>query len=262
VLVAESGLGAVRAIDPRTRRPTGRLIRVGSDPDSIAGDATSLWVTNSGSNTVSVLSPGGTGRRDVTVGQRPEGVALGFGSAWIANSGDGTVSRVDLATKRVATTIAVGARPVFVLVAYGSVWTADSAGNTVSRIAPTTNRVAATIAVGRNPRALAAQDGLWVANGNDGTVSRIDPRKQRVRHTTPAFARNLKGMVADNRHGVVWVSDPDGRRLWRVTTTPGDSDRVLAPKAVPAAPWSLVRTADAIWASDTSGSGVVAVPNR
>src|SRR5262249_50609316 len=54
------------------------------------------------------------------------GIAVGAGSVWVTNSGSGTVSRVSPETEVVLRTVRVGNGPIGVAVAGGSVWVSNS----------------------------------------------------------------------------------------------------------------------------------------
>ena len=76
-------------------------------------------------------------------------------NAYITNEGSNTVSVIATATNTVAATIAVGTDPFGVAVSPdgSTVYVANAGSNTVSVIATATNTVTATIAVGTNPAA-------------------------------------------------------------------------------------------------------------
>lgn len=91
-------------------------IRTGESPHGIAlaQDGSRLYVSNEGSNTVSVVDP--NAMRIVTtvaVGWRPNQIALtpDGHSLWVTNNADHSVSVVDTASNRVARTIEVGPNP-------------------------------------------------------------------------------------------------------------------------------------------------------
>jgi YVTN family beta-propeller protein/uncharacterized repeat protein (TIGR03803 family) len=111
------------------------------------------YVTNTGSNTVSVLDTVTNAvLATVPVGVKPEGVAVtpDGTQAYVANAGSNTVSVIATATNTVAATVPV--------------------------IATATNTVAATVPVGLKPKGVAVNPtGLhaYVTNSTDGTVSVI-----------------------------------------------------------------------------------------
>ncbi|MCB1291671.1 MAG: VCBS domain-containing protein [Mycobacterium sp.] len=70
-------------------------IAVGSAPTAITAAGQTLHVTNSGSNTVTTISPQHT-TSNLQVGWNPQGVAVGpDGTVWSANSGSDSVTKTD-----------------------------------------------------------------------------------------------------------------------------------------------------------------------
>jgi len=136
------------------------------------------YITNSGSNTVSVISTDTKSLvTTIPVGKNPYGVSVSPNGAWayVANMDDNSVSVINTATNTVITTIPVGTRPQGVLVSPdgSTVYVADGWDNNVSVINTTSNTVTSTIAAGEGPEGLAiSQDGktLYVANGEGNNV--------------------------------------------------------------------------------------------
>ena len=166
----------IESIANQTNASTSPQINVGNSPiyisylgnTSITED--SVYVANSGSNTVSVISPAITTVKNIAVGNRPFSIATHpfADSVYVANSGSNTVSVIDLANNTVIKNIAVGNYPVsiaifpfrhsntntvlqFDLYAY----VANSGSNTVSVIDPANNTVIKNIAVGNYPVSIA-----------------------------------------------------------------------------------------------------------
>lgn len=144
------------------------------------------YITNYGSNTVSVID---TGANKVTVtvpvGNSPLGVAVSpdWSRIYVVNSGaPGFVSVIDAAQNVVTATVPVGNYPAGVAVSPdGShVYVANSSDNTVSVIAAATNTVIATVGAGtaqfNYPYGVAVSpDGsrVYVTNSWGNTVSVI-----------------------------------------------------------------------------------------
>ncbi|MBZ0159559.1 MAG: beta-propeller fold lactonase family protein, partial [bacterium] len=120
------------------------------------------YVTNSGSNTVSVIDTAGNAvvGSPIPVGSSPAGIAVIPNGArvYVSNFVDNTVSVIDTATNTVITTIPVGSRPDFLAVSPdgASVYVPNQGSNTVSVIATATNSVTGSpIAVGTAPTGIA-----------------------------------------------------------------------------------------------------------
>jgi YVTN family beta-propeller protein len=99
--------------------------------------------------------------------------------AYITNSGSNTVSVIDTATNQATATVNVGNGPYGVALSPDgtTVYVTNQNANTVSVINATTNTVTATVPVGNRPTGIAVSpDGtkVYVANQNDNTVSVID----------------------------------------------------------------------------------------
>ncbi len=128
-----SGTGAVRRIDPSTRRAA--LVARVRDPGGVAAGLGSIWVTSRRDGTVTALDPrtGAIRGRPVRTGTVPGDVVVGFGAVWVADTQEGTVSKVDPRSRRpVGEPIQVAEAQILALAAgQGGVWVAatDSAQN-------------------------------------------------------------------------------------------------------------------------------------
>ncbi|MGW3269814.1 Ig-like domain repeat protein, partial [Streptomyces sp. NPDC001056] len=138
-----------------------------------------VYVTNSGDGTVSVIDTGTqTVTNTITVGSSPFGVAVtpDGSQVYVANNGDGTVSVIDTATETVTNTITVGSAPVGVAVSPDGthVYVTNNSDNTVSVINAAGQTVIGSIGVGSAPFGIAiTPDGTaaYVVNNGDATVS-------------------------------------------------------------------------------------------
>jgi YVTN family beta-propeller protein len=151
------------------------------------------YVTNSGSNTVSVLDLVNLRQdRVLAVGLSPTGVAANpvRNEVYVVNSGNGTangsVSVIDAERNALAATIPVHRKPYFIDVdAQGRrAYVANSGSNSVSVLDLEKRREIGVIGVGEAPGlAKISPDGgtLVVTNRAGGSVSIVDPEKMRVR---------------------------------------------------------------------------------
>jgi virginiamycin B lyase len=87
-LAGDHCASVITRINPRTNKPTGRVLEAAS----------------------------------------PIGLALGFGSLWVADLDAKAIERVDLHTARVVARLRVGGLPIRLAVGFGSVWVRDDAG--------------------------------------------------------------------------------------------------------------------------------------
>jgi YVTN family beta-propeller protein len=151
------------------------------------------YVTNGGSNTVSVLDLVNLRQdRVLAVGQEPSGVAVNpvRNEVYVVNSGstggNGSVSVIDAAKNQVVATIPVHRRPYFIDVDSEGRrgYVANSGSNTVSVLDLDQRREIGVIGVGEAPglaRISPDRKSLAVTNRAGGSVSIVDPQAMRVR---------------------------------------------------------------------------------
>jgi YVTN family beta-propeller protein len=151
------------------------------------------YITNGGSNTVSVLDLVNLRLdRVLAVGQQPSGVAANpvRNEIYVVNSGgangNGSISVIDAEKNRVAATIPAHRKPFFIDVdSLGQRgYVANSGSNTVSVIDLEKRREIGVIGVGEAPglaKISPDRKSLVVTNRAGGSVSIIDPEKMRVR---------------------------------------------------------------------------------
>jgi YVTN family beta-propeller protein len=169
----------ITQVDPAANKVTKTVDVPDVQPGGIVAVGWELWVGNdsSGETHVIRLDPdSGTARRVEAGGGRPAFVTATDDSVWTANQNDGSVSRIDVASRKVTSTVKTGISPVNldVLPAAAEVWVPDDRANTVVRIDAITGKVVETLPVGAGPAVVAAVDGdVWVTNFAEGTVWRI-----------------------------------------------------------------------------------------
>lgn len=151
------------------------------------------WVTNGGSNSVTVLDlvtmqPANT----IAVGADPTGIAVNprRNEVYVVNTGSGSVSVIDAVTNRVTATIPVHRAPQFIDVnAEGDRgYVANAGSNNVSVLDLGARRQIAAVGVGESPAAVRiSPDGrtLVVSNRAGGSLSVIDAQSLKVRAVFP-----------------------------------------------------------------------------
>jgi YVTN family beta-propeller protein len=148
-------------------------------------------------------------------------------SVYVANTGSDTVSVLNTADNTVAKTIALPhrSRPIGVAVSPSGryLYTADGGANRVSVLDTGAKRVVASVRVGTQPLSVAvAPDGkaVYAANSGSGDVSVIDARTNRVVRASPtgrfpsgvAVARGGASVYVTNElSGVTVINAGDGR---------------------------------------------------
>jgi YVTN family beta-propeller protein len=157
-------------------------VRVGVSPAQMAvsPDRKSVYIANTGSDTVSVLNTAdNTIARTIALprGSRPIGVALNPNGRYLytADGGANRVSVIDTRTGRVRAAARVGTQPLSVAVAPDgkTVYSANSGSGDVSVIDARTNRVVRAIPTGRFPSGVAVTpDGasVYVTNELSGVA--------------------------------------------------------------------------------------------
>lgn len=193
---------------------------------------------------VDVVNPGDGKVIGQVLLDHPSGVAAGVGSLWVASASGagGTVSRLDVASRRVISTVDVGGQPGGLVVAGGSVWVTDESGRSVSQINPEVNRVVARVPVGNRPTGIGSgRSGVWVANTADGTVTRIA-----AGNGTPSAPIDVgagpTGVAVTG--DTVWVTNTkDGT----VSAIDGRRRRLRATYPVGSGPTGIAAVAGSIW---------------
>jgi ABC-type transport system substrate-binding protein/DNA-binding SARP family transcriptional activator len=223
-------------------------VLVGQNPDALADGFGSLWVANSGENTVQRVNPK---TREVIqtfeVGANPDAIAFSAQDVWVANGSDGTVTEVDPMANKSVDTFHVGALPAAIAVGPGVVWVANSGDDNLSRIDLDSSRVD-TVSAGDGPDGLLVDgDALWVANGADGTVSHLDAKTGApLSSSVPADAGASGLLLAD---GALWVANQSALSVTRIDPR-SEQPRATATIPVGDGPHALVATHGAIWASN------------
>ena len=236
-------------IDAATSAVTA-TIPVGHGPGGVAVDpaAGTVYVTNSGGDTVSVIDAATGTVTPILVGTRPVGVAVdpAAGTVYVANSGNGTVSVIDAATSSVTATTSVGGDPWGVAVdpAAGTVYVTNDSypANNVWVIDAEIWDVTATITVGTAPYGVAidpAAGTAYVTNNLSQTVSVISGLPTAPALAAPSgLAAAVAGPVSGPPSGVMltWTDNATAATLVRVerASGPGFSTGVTYFSAGPA----------------------------
>lgn len=222
-------------------RPASRpdMIELNSEivqPDVLAVDGTSLWVTGYAPIAGHVPDIAGvegpahlqqidseTGKLvgDVTLPDNgPAGVQVGDGALWVsAQQGEESTEtlKIDTATMRIAARTP-GLKDGTVAVTPDAVWITDGVGG-LRRIDPATARVVTTIDLHSNLGiyatllVAAGPLGVFVGNGYSGTIQRIDPATNTAGREIH-IAADLAEMV--ELDGSLWVERSDGTQLIEV----------------------------------------------
>jgi YVTN family beta-propeller protein len=198
------------------------------------------YVTNQGSNTVSVIDETNTVTGTIPVGTAPVGVAVtpDGAFAYVTNQNSNTVSAIATATNTVTATVPVGNVPSGVAITStgASAYVTNFHSANVSVIATATNTVTATVPVGNSPFSVAiTPDGAfaYVANQGSANVSVIATATNTVTATVPVGASPVGvAITPDGAFAYVTVRNRTVCRPSRPLQTPSPLPSLL----------SLVRT--------------------
>jgi YVTN family beta-propeller protein len=238
-------------------------VRVGVSPAQMAvsPDRRSVYIANTGSDTVSVLNtPDNTIARTIALprGSRPIGVALSPSGRYLytADGGANRVSVLDTWAGRLVTSVRVGTQPLSVAVAPDgkTIYAANSGSGDVSVIDARTNRVVRAIPTGRFASGVAVTpdgadvyvpnelSGVTVINADNGRV------EARLREPSPFSV----AMSPNGDHAYVTSLGPG-----RVTAIDTATHRVSSTVSVgpPGTdPFTVRATADALYVTNQGAS--------
>jgi YVTN family beta-propeller protein len=159
----------------------------GSRPVYVAaGNATYVYVAESGTNNVAIIDAGaGALKQELPVGVNPVFVAQtpDNSSVYVANKGSGTVSIIAAGTLTLDSTVAVGASPTWITVKPdgSTVYVLNQGSGTITVIDTTSKAVVGTVAVGTSPTMMAydtVNHRLYVANTGGNSVTVFDTDTQ------------------------------------------------------------------------------------
>ncbi len=179
-------------------------IPVGNGPEDIevSPSGCSIYVTNQGDNTVSVINTGKLGCPNlaantvvatIPVGAAPEGIAISpdGSTLYVANMNANTISVIDTATNTVRATVTVGNFPAHIAVALSGnpMYVTNKGDGTLAVVNTQSLTVSGTISVGACPWYVSlSPDGsiAYVSNIADGTVTLVSTVSQSVVNTASA----------------------------------------------------------------------------
>jgi YVTN family beta-propeller protein len=237
----------------------------------VLGTASSMaqkaYITNDGSNTVSVIATASNTVVDtITVGNGPGGVAVSpdGGEVYVANAIDNTVSVIATATNTVVgNPITVGGAPSGVAVTPdgSKVYVTNFGSNTVSVIATASNTVTATVTVGTEPVGVAVTpDGskVYVANPGSNTVSVIATASNTVIGSPITAGGGPRGIAVTPDGSKVYAANYDANTVSVIATA---SNTVVDTITVGTGPAGVAVTPDGskIYVANRNSNNVSAI---
>ncbi|WP_460820995.1 Vgb family protein [Nocardioides ungokensis] len=221
VWVSAIGDGTVVRVDPATGEVDRRTVLRprGSEPEGLAYDGHTVWVVDQAGDRVLPLDPA-TGRLGtaVDVGIGPRLVTAGPDGVYVSSFVAGSVTRVVDGTPTTRDA-APCLTPQGLAEAAGVVWVAcTSDGQVVGLDARTLERVADLPDLPSADAVVADGDTVYVVGQLGPTVWSIDARTREVTGTLvldgqPRTTENVDATLLD---GHLWVSQPEGKRLYDV----------------------------------------------
>jgi YVTN family beta-propeller protein len=176
-----------RTLEGKTILPsksdTNAHINVGKHPIGIATNENFIYIANSDSNDVSVISIENHTKigENIPVGENPTDIAVhsDTSTVYVANSDSDSISVIDGTTNEWMKDIPVGENPTDIAVHSdtSTVYVANSDSDSISVIDGTTNEWMKDIPVGENPTDIAVNSytsTVYVANSDSDSISVID----------------------------------------------------------------------------------------
>jgi streptogramin lyase len=255
-------------IDPQTNKiaATARLAPEASDIQSLAGNASGLWVTDWTSSKLLRLDPT-TLRTLASIGTAGEskGVLATRDAVWIANTRGGSVERIDPATNAASTRITLGpvgpSGPNWLAEGLGSIWVGVPNNSTLFRIDEATNKIQAAIHVG-NPASpcgglAVGSTAAWITSCDGSTfVAQIDTVTNKVVATIDLRGKGYTvGMIGDRP----WISPTNGQ-IVRIDPISHAVDRVVTPGPGFSGGGDVVVAAGSLWITDWAANRILRLP--
>jgi hypothetical protein len=148
---------------------------VGATPGWAAFDGANLWVTNSGSNSLTELR-GADGLTEGTfaVGTNPMGVACDGTNIWVANEVDGTVTKLLASSGATLAAFPAGTSPYGIAFDGTNIWVTNLFANSVTKLLASNGSTLGTFTVGSEPAGVAFDgSNIWVVNFVGSTVTKL-----------------------------------------------------------------------------------------
>ncbi|MCI4373077.1 MAG: YncE family protein, partial [Thermoplasmata archaeon] len=194
-----------------------QVVSVGSGPFGVAFDNLTgeIFVTNSGSNNVSVLAGNDSAPvASIDVGSDPMGVSFDptTGDVYVANNGSNNLSIISGSLLTVVGSVPVGANPIGVAAdsISGQIFVADYGGSEVTIISAADPAVETNVSVGSGPYDVAIDtvaDTAYITNSASENLTVIAGSNDSITDwiTLGGGLPPLTGLAYDAQDGLVWV---------------------------------------------------------
>ena len=225
------------------------VVPVGSGPQAVAVQDTTVWVANTLDRTIQRVDSGAATAQPAEGGllYAPTSIAVGDGFVWIGSSltSDGSLVRVDPAEQNSARDVAVGGPVSGLATAPGFLWATDHDAGVIRRLDIATGDVTQLrrLPDGSGPTGLAADgDSLWIALHDARQVVQVDPSTGEILASVRVEAGAPDRVAVGG--GYVWVSVGDGDAVLRID--PEDASPFTIPGACDG-PAGIAVADDGVW---------------
>jgi streptogramin lyase len=251
------GPNTVVKIDPSSGKVVGGA-HVGTTPDDIEADGTTLWVANFDDRTLQSIdaSTGEAGRAFGGLSGNPSVIAVGGGYGWVGIF-QGGVLRIDPTQNNAATPVDVGTGVGGIAIGLDAVWVTDSQQDALLKIDPANPSQVQTFQLdaGSSPLGVAVGAGsVWVAESLKGAVVRVNPDTGAVEQSIPL----LKGDPTEVAFGqdYVWVTDFSDDSVTRIDPKDGLATTIPNVGNGPSGIWA---GPEAVWVANSLDGSVAEI---
>jgi hypothetical protein len=151
--------------------------KVGNNPNDVAFDGQSIWVTNGGDGTVTKLRPSdGTVLGIFKVGALAYGIAFDGANIWVVNTGDNDVTKLRASDGKVLGTFGVGLRPWLAAFDGANIWVTNSGSGSISKLRASDGTTLGTFTLSGAGGIAFDGNYMWVSceeTGGRGNVTRL-----------------------------------------------------------------------------------------
>jgi len=208
-----------------------------SVPSVLAGNASHLWLANTGASSVLELrTSNGTELRNVSGAKYQlddsDAIAVSETAVWVANASSNTVTEIRAADGKLLRVVSAPKVrlevPVAIVVASHHVFVLSQKGTRIVELSESTGRLVRVLAGPRyhfihTAGMVAVRGDVWTANGGGkGTLTEFNAMTGRVVRVVTAAKARLSTPVAITSDGAhLWVANRTGKHLSELEATTG-----------------------------------------
>jgi YVTN family beta-propeller protein len=244
-------------------------VDVGDYPTAIAAGNGSIWVGNTGDNTVQRIDAETRKASFPTGAQQPLDLAVTRSAVWIANgtnfqtkppTGGGTIERRGLrsgATKKIEIGPSQTHNEWWTVVAADgrSVWASNSSRRTAVQLDPATGGILQRVTGVAGGSITMGYGSVWIAEYKRNTVARINPKTGTVTTRVPVSSAPTRISAGE---GAVWVTTQHPHNaVWRLDPRTNEAVAVIP---VPPTARRVATGAGHVWVTSGTYAGEPGVP--